>query len=63
MHDGRGNIYTQFIYTLCKTMLFRTLQASASLCKHSKKEEACIKKTTSTYKWRVTKGLAIFEGA
>ena len=44
-------------------LLFCALQASASLCKHGQKKEAYTKKTISTHNWRVSKELAVFEGA
>ena len=44
-------------------LLFGALQASKSLCKHGQKEEAYTKKTISTHNWRVSKELAVFEGA
>ena len=40
------------------------MQASTSLCKHGQKEEeAYTKKTISTHNWRVSKELAVFQGA
>ena len=40
------------------------MQASTSLCKHGQnEEEAYTKKTISTHSWRVSKELAVFEGA
>ena len=56
------NLYTH--YEKQCNLLFGTLQASTSLCKHSQKaEEAHTKNTISTHNWRVSKELAVFEGA
>ena len=36
---------------------------NTTCCKHGQKEEAYTKKTISTHNWRVSKELAVFEGA
>ena len=56
------NLYTP--YEKQYNLLFGALQASTSLCKHGQKEEeAYTKKTISTHNWKVSKELAVFEGA